>query len=169
MIALYPGSFDPFTSGHLDVLKRATRLFETVIVTVAVNKKKTSVFTPEERVEMINAVIKEYDWSEKVLVDQFSGLLVNHARHHKVQTLIRGVRQVTDFEYEFSMALMNRKLSPEIDTIFLPPSEEFSFVSASLVKEVAWWKGGLSDFLPKAVADALQEKYDEQRKGRQGD
>lgn len=159
MTALYPGTFDPITFGHLDILERATRLFDKVIVTVAVNNQKKSVFNPDERVEMINTVIRDYPWKHKVEVDHFTGLLVDHAHHHKVHTLIRGVRQVSDFEYEFRMALMNRKLGRDIDTVFLMPREELTFVSATMVREVAYWKGDLSQFVPDLVAKALGEKY----------
>ncbi|MEX0684749.1 MAG: pantetheine-phosphate adenylyltransferase [Balneolales bacterium] len=159
MKALYPGTFDPITFGHIDILERATHLFDQVIVTVAVNKQKKSVFTAEERVDLINEVINEYPWSDKVKVDHFSGLLVDHAHHHHVHTLIRGVRQVSDFEYEFRMALMNRKLGRDIDTVFLMPREELTFVSATMVREVAYWNGDLSAFVPNKVANALKQKY----------
>lgn len=158
-IALYPGSFDPITNGHLDILERATNLFETVIVTVAVNKNKDAVFTGDERVELIKKCIKDKPWAKKVEVNQFTGLLVDHAQDMKADTLVRGVRQISDFEYEFRMALTNKRLAPEVDTIFLMPDEEFTFISASIVKEVAYWDGDLSSFVPKIVANALKEKF----------
>lgn len=157
-IALYPGSFDPITYGHLDILERAAQLFEKVIVTVAVNNNKSGIFTGEERVELIKECIKDESWADKVTVDQFTGLLVNHAKKVQAKTLVRGVRQISDFEYEFRMALTNRRLAPDIDTIFLMPNEHFTFISASLVKEVAYWKGDLSSFVPENVAKALHEK-----------
>lgn len=157
-IALYPGSFDPLTNGHLDILKRATKLFDRVIVTVAINKEKKGVFTGDERVALINDCIAEEKWASNVEINKFKGLLVNHARKMKANTLIRGVRQISDFEYEFRMALTNKRLAPEIDTVFLMPDEEFTFISASIVKEVAYWGGDLSSFVPKNVEEALKAK-----------
>ena len=138
-IALYPGSFDPITFGHLDILERATNLFDKVLVTVAVNHRKNAVFSGDERVELIKECLKGKEWAKNVEVDQFTGLLVNHAKKVKANTLIRGVRQISDFEYEFRMALTNKRLAPEVDTVFLMPDEHFTFISASLVKEVAHW------------------------------
>ena len=159
MTALYAGSFDPITYGHLDILQRATNLFDKVYVTVAVNTRKDSVFTAEERIDLIRECLDGKDWAAKVEVGQFSGLLVDHAQKLGVNTLVRGVRQVSDFEYEFRMALMNRRLAPTLDTIFLMPNEELTFVSASLVKEVAYWGGDLSHFVPENVARALTLRY----------
>jgi pantetheine-phosphate adenylyltransferase len=158
MIALYPGSFDPFTYGHLDILERAASLFSKVVVTVAVNTRKASVFTADERVQMIRDCIKDKPWAGRVEVNHFTGLLVNHANEVGAHTLIRGVRQVSDFEYEFRMALMNRRLAPNVDTVFLMPREELTFVSATLVKEVAYWGGDLTHFLPDSIARALLER-----------
>lgn len=163
-VALYPGSFDPITFGHLDILERATNLFEKVIVTVAVNNAKNSVFTGEERVNLIRECIKGKSWEKKVEVNQFTGLLVNHAEKMGAHTLVRGVRQISDFEYEFRMALTNKRLSPKLDTIFLMPDEHFTFVSASIVKEIAYWGGDLSSFVPNIVAKALNEKMKEAKK-----
>jgi len=159
--AIYPGSFDPFTNGHLDILKRAVQMFDRVVVTVAVNQRKKSVFTGEERVELIKEVIKEEPWKDKVVVEQFTGLLIDYARQKKINVLLRGVRQISDFEYEFRMALTNRRLAPEIDTIFLMPDEQLTFISATIVKEVAAWGGDLSSFVPQNVADALVKKFKE--------
>ena len=157
-IALYPGSFDPITFGHLDILERATNLFDKVLVTVAVNHRKNAIFSGDERVELIKECLKGKEWAKNVEVDQFTGLLVNHAKTVKANTLIRGVRQISDFEYEFRMALTNKRLAPEVDTVFLMPDEHFTFISASLVKEVAHWGGDLSSFVPKRVAKALLNK-----------
>lgn len=158
MTALYAGSFDPITYGHLDILERATHLFQKVYVTIAVNTRKSSIFTPDEREALILECLEGKPWAHKVQVDQFTGLLVEHAKKLGVQTLVRGVRQISDFEYEFRMALMNRKLSPDLDTIFLMPREELTFVSASLVKEVAYWEGDVTHFVPANVARALEKK-----------
>lgn len=157
--AIYPGSFDPLTYGHLDILERAVRMFEKVIVTVAVNNHKKSVFTGDERVQLIEEAIKDKDWSGKVEIEQFTGLLIDFARKKGVNVLLRGVRQISDFEYEFRMALTNRRLAPEIDTLFLMPDEQLTFISATIVKEVASWGGDLSSFVPDHVAVALKEKY----------
>ena len=158
-VALYPGSFDPITFGHLDILDRATNLFDKVIVTVAVNKEKSAIFTGEERLALINECLDGKLWAKNVEVDKFTGLLVNHAQKRNANTLIRGVRQISDFEYEFRMALTNKRLTPNIDTVFLMPAEEFTFISASLVKEIAYWEGDLSSFVPENVAQALKKKY----------
>lgn len=157
-LALYPGSFDPITFGHLDILQRATELFDHVIVTIAINKRKKAVFTGDEREVLLKKCIKGKEWAGRVEVEQFSGLLVDFAKQKKAKTLIRGVRQISDFEYEFRMALTNRRLAPEVDTVFLMPNEHLTFISASLVKEIAHWKGDLSSFVPKHVAQALREK-----------
>ncbi len=157
--ALYPGSFDPLTNGHLDILKRAVQMFEKVIITIAVNNRKESVFTGDEREHLIKEAIKEKEWRDKVEIEQFTGLLIDFARKKKVNVLLRGVRQISDFEYEFRMALTNRRLAPEIDTLFLMPDEQLTFISATVVKEVAFWGGDLSSFVPDNVAKALREKY----------
>lgn len=157
--ALYPGSFDPLTNGHLDILERAVRMFDKVIVTVAVNNRKDAVFTGDERVELIKQTIGKYDWSESVEVEQFTGLLIDFARKKNVKVLLRGVRQISDFEYEFRMALTNRRLAPEVDTIFMMPDEQLTFISATIVKEVAAWGGDLTSFVPDNVASALRAKF----------
>lgn len=161
-LALYPGSFDPFTYGHLDILERATDLFDKVIVTIAVNNKKKTVFTGDEREALIQESLRDKDWSSKVEIQQFTGLLVDFAKEKNAHTLVRGVRQVSDFEYEFRMALTNRRLAPDVDTVFLMPNEQLTFISASIVKEVASWNGDLSSFVPEHVADALRNKYKDQ-------
>jgi pantetheine-phosphate adenylyltransferase len=158
-IALFPGSFDPITNGHLDLLERACELFDTVIITVAVNHRKEGVFTGDERVALIRECIKGKTWEKRVEVEQFTGLLIDYARKKKANVLVRGVRQISDFEYEFRMALTNRRLAPEIDTIFLMPDEQLTFISASIVKEIAYWKGDLSSFVPDNVAKALLKKF----------
>lgn len=157
--ALYPGSFDPFTNGHLDILQRATNMFDKIIVTVAVNNKKNAVFSGRERVDLIQDCIKDYDWAHKVEIEQFTGLLIDFAKQKKVHVLLRGIRQISDFEYEFRMALTNRRLSPQVDTVFLMPDEQLTFISATIVKEIAAWGGDLSSFVPDNVARALSKKF----------
>jgi len=158
-IALFPGSFDPITNGHLDLLERAAKLFEKVIITVAVNNRKESVFTGPERVNLIKECIRDKPWKKNIEIEQFTGLLIDYAKKKNVTVLLRGVRQISDFEYEFRMALTNRRLAPEIDTLFLMPDEQLTFISASIVKEVAYWGGDLSSFVPDTVARALLEKF----------
>lgn len=163
-LALYPGSFDPITYGHLDILERATDLFDKVIITIAVNNQKETVFNGDEREKLIKECLKEKDWADRVEIQQFTGLLVDFAKERDAQTLVRGVRQVSDFEYEFRMALTNRRLAPEVDTVFLMPNEQLTFISASLVKEIAYWDGDLSSFVPAHVAEALAEKFKDKEK-----
>lgn len=161
-LALYPGSFDPITFGHLDILQRATELFDKVIVTIAINSRKETVFSGDEREALLRKCMEGKDWADKVEIEQFSGLLVEFAKQKNAQTLVRGVRQISDFEYEFRMALTNRRLAPDVDTVFLMPNEHLTFISASLVKEVATWGGDLSSFVPDHVATALKQKMREQ-------
>lgn len=163
-LALYPGSFDPITYGHLDILERATELFDKVIITIAVNNRKDTVFTGDERESLIQKCLEGKAWADRVEIQQFTGLLVDFAKEKNAQTLVRGVRQVSDFEYEFRMALTNRRLAPDVDTVFLMPNEQLTFISASLVKEIAYWDGDLSSFVPAHVANALRDKYKEKRK-----
>jgi len=160
-LALYPGSFDPITYGHLDILERATELFDKVIITIAINKQKETVFTGDEREALIEECLQDKDWADRVEIQQFTGLLVDFAKERDAQTLVRGVRQVSDFEYEFRMALTNRRLAPDVDTVFLMPNEQLTFISASLVKEIAYWDGDLSSFVPEHVAKALRKKFEE--------
>src|SRR5680860_455111 len=148
-LALYPGSFDPITFGHLDILQRATELFDHIILTIAINNRKETVFSGDEREAMLKKCLEGKSWAKRVEIEQFSGLLVNFAKQKNAQTLVRGVRQISDFEYEFRMALTNRRLAPEVDTVFLMPNEHLTFISASLVKEVAAWGGDLSSFVPE--------------------
>ncbi|WP_372637372.1 pantetheine-phosphate adenylyltransferase [Fodinibius sp.] len=162
-LALYPGSFDPITYGHLDILERATELFSKIVVTIAVNNNKDTVFSGDEREALIRECLTGKEWASRVEIQQFTGLLVDFAKEKNAQTLIRGVRQISDFEYEFRMALTNRRLAPEVDTVFLMPNEQLTFISASLVKEVGYWGGDLSSFVPTHVAEALTAKFEEQR------
>ncbi len=155
-LALYPGTFDPFTYGHLDVLERALRLFEHVEVTVAVNAEKKTLFTAEERCALIEACTAHLGGG--VSARAFEGLLVDRARERNAGVLVRGLRQVSDFDYEFRMAFANRKLLPEVETIFLMTSEAHAFISSTIVRDVHRWGGDLSKFVPPPVAEALRRK-----------
>ena len=157
-IAIYPGSFDPFTNGHIDLVERATRIFDLVIVTVAVNSKKETLFTGQEREDLIREAIEKKPWSDKVEVEQFTGLLIDFAEEKSATVLLRGVRQISDFEYEFQMALTNRRLSPKLDTLFLMPDENHAITSSSIVKEVARWDGDISSFVPPNIHKAILKK-----------
>ncbi|HEX8313237.1 MAG TPA: pantetheine-phosphate adenylyltransferase [Chthoniobacteraceae bacterium] len=154
--AIYPGSFDPITCGHLDVVVRAARLFDEVIVAVAFNHEKHSLFSSEERVTLIAEAIDDL---ENVRVAQFDGLLVDFARAQQATAVIRGLRAVSDFEFEFQMALMNRKLDKSIETVFLTPKEEYTYLSSRIVKEIARLGGNVETFVPVSVARALREKF----------
>lgn len=157
--AIYPGSFDPPTNGHIDILERAVNKFDKVVITIAVNNKKKALFTGEERLQLLKNAIKDKPWADKVEMELFTGLLIDFARKKEIGVLVRGIRQISDFEYEFRMALTNRRLAPEIDTIFLMPDEQLTFISATIVKEVAAWGGDLSSFVPPNVEIALRKKY----------
>ena len=153
--AIYPGSFDPVTYGHLDVIKRAARIFPKVIVAVANNTAKNSLFSIQERVEMLKEVTNSIGGVE---VESFNTLLIDYARTKKIQVLIRGLRMTSDFEYEFQIALTNRRLAEDIETVFLMPSEHFSFVSSKLLKEVASLGADISSFVPKSIEQKLRTK-----------
>ena len=153
--AIYPGTFDPVTYGHIDLIKRAQEIFSEVIIAVAHNPQKNPLFTVEERVRMLK---KATAGIRGVRICDFKGLVVDYARKQKVKVLIRGLRMVSDFEYEFQMALTNRKLAPDIETIFLMPQESFSYISAKLLKEAAFLGADLSPFLPDFVEKALKAR-----------
>ncbi len=154
--AIYPGSFDPATNGHLDVIQRAARIFDRVIVAVANNTSKKSLFTIEERVHLLKESTKGIKGVE---VDTFDSLVIDYARANKINVLIRGLRMTSDFDYEFQIALTNRRLAQDIETVFLMPSEHVSFVSSSLLKEVACLNGNISSLVPKPVQAALKKKF----------
>ena len=158
---IYPGMFDPVTNGHLDVMKRAMELFDEVIVTVARNPEKKGLFTVEEKVFMIKESIKEYP---NVFVDSFDGLTVEHAESLGAIGIIRGLRAVTDFEYEFQMALMNRKISGDIKTIFVMPHEKYTYLNSTIIRNLAMFGGDVSQFVPRIVEQKLKEKFPEQYK-----
>jgi pantetheine-phosphate adenylyltransferase len=154
--AIYPGSFDPVTNGHLDVVERARKLFDEVIVAVAHNDEKQALFALNQRLDLLRETVGKID---HVRVAQFEGLLVNFARAQRANAVIRGLRAVSDFEFEFQMALMNRKLESDLETIFLMPKEEYTYLSSRLVKEIARLGGDVSQFVPLAVAQALAKKF----------
>jgi pantetheine-phosphate adenylyltransferase len=154
--AIYPGSFDPVTNGHLDVVERARKLFDEVIVAVAHNDEKQPFFTLEERLDFLRQTVGKFD---SVRVAQFEGLLVEFAVKEKASAVIRGLRAVSDFEFEFQMALMNRKLEGAVETIFLMPKEEYTYLSSRLVREIARLGGDVSKFVPAMVAAALKKKF----------
>lgn len=153
--AIYPGSFDPITYGHIDLIKRALSVFEEVIVAVAHNSDKKPIFSIKERVEMIKEAVKDLD---NVSVADFDGLVVDFARKQKAGVIIRGLRMISDFEYEFQMALTNRRLASDIETLFLMPSEQYSFLSSRLLKEAAALGADLSSFVPASVEKELKNK-----------
>ena len=153
---IYPGTFDPVTNGHIDIVSRAIELFEEVIVTVARNPGKTSLFTVDERVEMLKEGLKAYD---RVVVDSFDGLVVDHAKQVGAVGIIRGLRAISDFEYEFQMALMNRKLAGEITTILLMPHARYTYLNSTIVRNLAQFQGDVSEFVPAIVVEKLKMKF----------
>jgi pantetheine-phosphate adenylyltransferase len=154
-IAIYPGSFDPITNGHLDLIQRGSRLFGKLIVSILRNESKAPLFTVEERIEMLREVVQVYP---NVEVDSFHGLLVDHAAARKATVLLRGIRAISDYEYELQMALMNRRLQPGIETVFLLAQEAYSFISSRLVKEVFSLGGDISGLVPPAVQARMQRQ-----------
>jgi pantetheine-phosphate adenylyltransferase len=153
---LYPGTFDPVTYGHIDIIKRAVELFDEIIVTVAVNPTKHQLFSTQERVIMITESLNNY---ERVSVDSFDGLVVEHAKEVGATGIIRGLRQISDFEFEFQMALMNRKLAPDISTIFLMPHEKYTYLNSTVIRNLASLHADVSDFVPPNVHEALKKKF----------
>jgi pantetheine-phosphate adenylyltransferase len=153
--AIYPGSFDPLTNGHLDVIQRAAKLFDRVIVAVALNESKHPLFTLEERKRMVEQAVRRLP---NVSADSFEGLLMDYAQRQSAQAVIRGLRAVSDFEFEFQLALMNRKLNERIETIFMMPKDAYTFLSSRIVKEIASLGGDVSAFVPAHVRTALLQK-----------
>ena len=162
--AVYPGSFDPITLGHLNVIKRAAVCFDKLIVCVMVNSEKENrgLFTPEERVELIHRVV---DRLPNVEVDRSSGLLAEYAERVGACVVVKGLRAVSDYEKEVQMALINRKLNPQLDTMFLPSSAKYTYLSSSVVKEMAYYGADLSDFVPREIIDDVNEKMKSRRNG----
>ena len=154
-IGIYPGSFDPVTLGHLDIIERASRLVDKLIIGVLVNGAKLPMFTTEERVELIKKVTKDMP---NVVVEANDGLLVDFATAKKADVIIRGLRAVTDFEYELQIAQTNHKLNPKVDTVFLTTSVEYSYVSSSIVREIASYGGDISQFVPECIVDEIYKK-----------
>ena len=157
VIAIYPGSFDPITNGHLDLIQRGSRLFDRLIVSILRNETKEPLFSVEERTEMLREVVGDYP---NVSVDSFDGLLVDHAAANSATVLLRGIRAISDYEYELQMALMNRRLQPGIETIFMMANEAYSFISSRLVKEVFGLGGKISGLVPPSVEARLHSRLD---------
>lgn len=154
--AIYPGTFDPITNGHIDLIVRTLKIFEEVIIAVAPSQRKQPLFTTKERIELIEESVKELKGAR---ADSFNSLLVNYATKRRSVAIIRGLRAVSDFEYELQMALMNRRLSADIETVFMMPSGEYAFLSSTMVKEVASFGGNVNGLVPETVERALREKY----------
>ena len=155
-IAVYPGSFDPITFGHLDIIERALKVFDEVIIAVARNSGKKSLFTTEERIELIKRTIED---KSRIRVDTFEGLLVNYVMAQNARVILRGLRAVSDFEYEFQIAQMNHNLKPEVETLFMMTSVPYGYLSSSIVKEVASLQGPIESFVPEVDLKALLEKF----------
>lgn len=158
--AIYPGSFDPVTFGHVDIIRRATKIFDKVIVAVADNFMKKNLFSMDERLEMLKEATKDLGG---IKVESFKGLVIDFAKKNNVNVLIRGLRVISDFDYELQMAMTNRRLNEEIETLFLMPSEGYSFLSSTLIKEASSLGADISSFVPKAVEDKIKEKLKNQQ------
>lgn len=155
VVAIYPGSFDPITNGHLDLIERGSRLFDRLIVSILRNETKTPLFTVEERMEMLRDVVRVY---RNVEVDCFHGLLVDYAAAKEASVILRGIRAISDYEYELQMALMNRRLRPEVETVFMMSGEAYSFISSRLVKEVIGLGGNIAGLVPPSVEQRLRDR-----------
>ncbi|MBL8472482.1 MAG: pantetheine-phosphate adenylyltransferase [Rhodocyclaceae bacterium] len=160
-VAVYSGTFDPVTRGHEDIIRRAAQLFERVIVGVAVSRAKQPFFTLEERIDLLREVLQPYP---NVVVDGFAGLLVDFLDRHDARVIVRGLRAVSDFEYEFQMAGMNRRLRPDVETVFFTPEERYLFISATMVREIASMGGNVAQFVPPLVETKIQAKVLERQK-----
>jgi len=154
--AMYPGTFDPFTNGHNDLVRRACRIFDRVVVSIAANPNKAPLFTLDQRVDIASRVLADVP---NVEVMGYSGLTVEFARQHGLNVIVRGLRAVSDFEFEFQLATMSRHLNGEVETVFLTPSEQFSFVSSTLIREIASLGGNVREFVHPLVAEALRERF----------
>jgi len=156
-VAVYPGTFDPVTKGHVDLVERSLSIFDELIVAIAANPRKEPLFTLEERIDMFKKVTNQF---KRVRIEGFDGLLVDYVKAKKAVGIIRGLRAVSDFEYEMQMALMNRRLDNTIETVFLMPNEEYSFITSTIVREAASYGGDVSSLVPKIVVEKLKKKFD---------
>ncbi|MEN3013979.1 MAG: pantetheine-phosphate adenylyltransferase [Endomicrobiia bacterium] len=156
---VYPGSFDPPTNGHVDLILRASKIFDFIIVAILNNPQKKPFFSLEERIEMLKKIIKKNNLNKKVEIDSFDGLLVDYLRKKKCNTVLRGLRALSDFEYEFQMILTNRKMFPEMETIYLMPDIRWIYLSSSLIKEIASFGGDISDFVPKDIIPIVEKRF----------
>ena len=154
-VAIYPGSFDPLTNGHVDIIQRGSKLFDRIVIAILLNIEKAPLFTVQERVEIAREVFRGYP---NVEVDTFDGLLVEYARSKRASVIVRGLRAISDFEYEMQMALMNRHLNPDVETVFMMPAETYTYVSSRLVKEVVALGGSVTNLVPSIVDSRLREK-----------
>lgn len=155
-VAVYPGTFDPVTKGHVDLVERSLSIFDEIIVAIAANPRKAPLFTLDERIDMFAKVTDQF---ERMKIEGFDGLLVDYVKEKKAVGIIRGLRAVSDFEYEMQMALMNRRLDHTIETVFLMPNEEYSFITSTIVKEAASYGGDVSSLVPKIVVEKLKKKF----------
>lgn len=158
MVAIYPGSFDPITRGHIDIIQRAAKIFDALVVAVAENPGKAPLFSTQERIEMIEESLKPLKLNN-VEIDSFSSLLIVYAKSRKAKAVVRGLRAVSDFEYEFQMALMNRKLENSVETLFMMPSEQYTYLSSRIVKEIATYGGNIECLVTAPVAKKLKKKF----------
>ena len=155
--AVYPGTFDPVTNGHIDIIERALKIFEKLYVVVADNPQKSATFSGKERVEMLKDALKKYNG--RIEVEYFEGLLLSYVKKKKSNVIVRGLRAISDFEFEFSRALLSRELEKEIETIFLMTKDDYAFISSSIVKEIAMFHGAVTGFVPEIVEKKLKEKF----------
>ena len=160
-VAIYPGSFDPLTSGHVDIIERGSKIFDSIIVAILANAEKVPLFSEDERIAIIKEVFKDH---KNVQAETFNGLLVDYAQKKNASVLVRGLRAVSDFEYEFQMALMNRHLAPGLETVFMMPDEKYTFVSSRLIKEVFMLGGEVASLVPPVVEQRLRAKQKSKRK-----
>jgi len=154
-LAVYPGSFDPLTNGHVDIILRGARLFDRIVVAILVNAEKSPLFSMDERLDILRAVFKDH---ANVEIDTFGGLLVDYVERRRAQVIVRGLRALSDFEYEFQMALMNRRLNPKIETVFMMPAEQYTYISSKLIKEVFALGGRVHGLVPELVEARLRDK-----------